>query len=242
MLGDGQPSGPGMGLYALAARDLFRLIASNGERYGELQVWVSFFEIYGGKLFDLLNDRKKLVMREDGQRNVNIVGLRERKCTQVSDLLELMAYGNTVRSTGSTGANIDSSRSHAILQIALKKPTHAAAPIPGLPSKPKLKLHGRFSFIDLAGSERAADTANNDRRTRLEGAEINKSLLALKGEEKRTLSDDTKCRWAAVVCCFHSLRARLTQPFLSAPAVSSSFFSRVHPRPGSGRQASSLPR
>lgn len=143
----------------------------------------SFFEIYGGKLFDLLNDRKKLVMREDGAKMVNIVGLRERKCTQVSDLLELMNYGNAVRSTGSTGANMDSSRSHAILQIVLKKPDSSQSNVPTFPgqaSKQKLKTHGKFSFIDLAGSERAADTSDNDRRTRLEGAEINKSLLALK--------------------------------------------------------------
>jgi Kinesin motor domain len=39
---------------------------------------------------------------------------------------------------------------------------------------------GRFSFIDLAGSERGADTNNADKATRLEGADINTSLLALK--------------------------------------------------------------
>ncbi len=39
---------------------------------------------------------------------------------------------------------------------------------------------GKFSVIDLAGSERGADTTASDRQTRLEGAEINKSLLALK--------------------------------------------------------------
>ena len=39
---------------------------------------------------------------------------------------------------------------------------------------------GRFSFIDLAGSERGADTNNASKTTRMEGAEINTSLLALK--------------------------------------------------------------
>ena len=37
-----------------------------------------------------------------------------------------------------------------------------------------------FSLIDLAGNERGADTMSSDRITRQEGADINKSLLALK--------------------------------------------------------------
>lgn len=45
---------------------------------------------------------------------------------------------------------------------------------------PDGKLASKISFIDLAGSERGADTFDNNRQTRLEGAEINKSLLALK--------------------------------------------------------------
>lgn len=69
------------------------------------------------------------------------------------------------RTSGQTSANAHSSRSHAVFQIILRR---------------KGKLHGKFSLIDLAGNERGADTSSADRQTRLEGAEINKSLLALK--------------------------------------------------------------
>ena len=56
--------------------------------------------------------------------------------------------------TGSTGANDSSSRSHAVLQILLK---HKAN---------RKKIHGKLSFIDLAGSERGADRGEADTKTR----------------------------------------------------------------------------
>lgn len=52
---------------------------------------------------------------------------------------------------------------------------------------------GRLTFIDLAGSERGADTAKCDRITRMEGAEINTSLLALK-EVIRALATGSSLR------------------------------------------------
>ena len=155
-----------LGLYALAARDIFKMIRY--EEFSMLAVMVSYYEIYQGKLYDLMDDRKKLFAREDGQGNVVISGLKEIEVSTVDQLLNLVDVGSSVRSTGATGANIDSSRSHAITTICLKN------------RQKKMKMHGKFSFIDLAGSERGADTTDNDRTTRMEGAEINKSLLALK--------------------------------------------------------------
>ncbi|KAJ4744372.1 Kinesin-like protein [Rhynchospora pubera] len=164
-----------------ASQDILRLM-NHAYRNQGFQLFVSFFEIYGGKLFDLLNDRKKLLMREDGKQKVCIVGLQEYRVNDVEMIRELIEKGNATRSTGTTGANEESSRSHAILQLAIKRLVDANE------SKPPRPI-GKLSFIDLAGSERGADTTDNDKQTRIEGAEINKSLLALK-ECIRALDND----------------------------------------------------
>ncbi|XP_072962075.1 kinesin-like protein KIN-13B [Typha angustifolia] len=164
-----------------ASQDILRLMHHTYRNQG-FQLFVSFFEIYGGKLFDLLNERRKLCMREDGKQKVCIVGLQEHKVSSVETIRELIEKGNATRSTGTTGANEESSRSHAILQLAIKRP------VDGNESKPA-RIVGKLSFIDLAGSERGADTTDNDKQTRIEGAEINKSLLALK-ECIRALDND----------------------------------------------------
>ncbi|CAN6991259.1 unnamed protein product [Brassica rapa subsp. trilocularis] len=164
-----------------ASRDILRLMHHTYRNQG-FQLFVSFFEIYGGKLYDLLSERKKLCMREDGKQQVCIVGLQEYRVSDTDAIVELIERGSATRSTGTTGANEESSRSHAILQLAIKKSAE------GNQSKPP-RLVGKLSFIDLAGSERGADTTDNDKQTRLEGAEINKSLLALK-ECIRALDND----------------------------------------------------
>ncbi|XP_056369723.1 kinesin-like protein KIF2A isoform X4 [Oenanthe melanoleuca] len=153
------------GIYALAARDVFLMLKKPNYKKLELQVYATFFEIYSGKVFDLLNRKTKLRVLEDGKQQVQVVGLQEREVKCVEDVLKLIEVGNSCRTSGQTSANAHSSRSHAVFQIILRR---------------KGKLHGKFSLIDLAGNERGADTSSADRQTRLEGAEINKSLLALK--------------------------------------------------------------
>lgn len=98
-------------------------------------------------------------MREDGKQQVCIVGLQEYKVSDVETVKELIERGNATRSTGTTGANEESSRSHAILQLTIKRSAD------GSEAKPA-RVVGKLSFIDLAGSERGADTTDNDKQTR----------------------------------------------------------------------------
>uniref|UniRef100_A0A9J8AGW3 Kinesin-like protein n=1 Tax=Cyprinus carpio carpio TaxID=630221 RepID=A0A9J8AGW3_CYPCA len=153
------------GIYALAARDVFLMLKKPNYKKLDLQVYATFFEIYSGKVFDLLNRKAKLRVLEDGKQQVQVVGLQEREVKCTEDVLKLIEMGNSCRTSGQTSANAHSSRSHAVFQIILRR---------------RGKMHGKFSLIDLAGNERGADTSSADRQTRLEGAEINKSLLALK--------------------------------------------------------------
>nr|XP_033503571.1 kinesin-like protein KIF2A isoform X1 [Epinephelus lanceolatus] len=153
------------GIYALSARDVFLMIKKPNYKKMDLQIFATFFEIYSGKVFDLLNRKAKLRVLEDGNQQVQVVGLQEREVKCTEDVLKLIEVGNSCRTSGQTSANAHSSRSHAVFHIILRR---------------RGKMHGKFSLIDLAGNERGADTSSADRQTRLEGAEINKSLLALK--------------------------------------------------------------
>nr|prf mitotic centromere-associated kinesin [Cricetulus griseus] len=130
-----------------------------------LEVYVTFFEIYNGKVFDLLNKKAKLRVLEDSKQQVQVVGLQEYLVNCADDVIKMLNMGSACRTSGQTFANSNSSRSHACFQILLRA---------------KGRLHGKFSLVDLAGNERGADTSSADRQTRMEGAEINKSLLALK--------------------------------------------------------------
>lgn len=98
-------------------------------------------------------------MREDGKQQVCIVGLQEYRVFEVETIKQFIEKGNATRSTGTTGANEESSRLHAILQLVIKRSAD------GSESKPA-RVIGKLSFIDLAGSERGADTTDNDKQTR----------------------------------------------------------------------------
>ncbi len=68
MIGDYNDGKQVDGLYVLASQDIFKKLSQ--PKYGNLRVFASFYEIYCGKLYDLLNKRAKLEAREDAKQNV----------------------------------------------------------------------------------------------------------------------------------------------------------------------------
>jgi len=143
----GTPDGSVSGMYTLAAYDIIDLLNA----YEGLQLYLSFYEIYCGKLYDLLNKRNEVACREDAKQRVNIINLTEKPITEVEEIMDTIHNGLKNRTSGSTGANAESSRSHAILTFSIKHSN---------------KLFSKISFIDLAGSERGADVINTGKKTK----------------------------------------------------------------------------
>jgi len=146
------------GLQVMVAEDIFMLLGGEGGQQGQqgqqgqskeakgcrtkdTVVTVSFFELYGGRCQDLLNDRHRLKILEDGKGEVVITELEEFEAADPDEFLTLVQAGNRRRTTHQTEANDTSSRSHAVCQILLR-------------DRATGKLKGKLSLVDLAGSER----------------------------------------------------------------------------------------
>ena len=48
---------------------------------------MSFFEIYGGKCIDLLNNRKHVQILEDKNNKIQVFGLEEREALSATDVM-----------------------------------------------------------------------------------------------------------------------------------------------------------
>ncbi|KAJ3042484.1 Kinesin-like protein kif19 [Rhizophlyctis rosea] len=182
----GTESNPG--IMALTLVDLFTKVeernanpASSSENRGQSRskrntgpdkhysVSLSYLEIYNENVRDLLSGKPDyLDLREDAK-GVVVAGIT----TVAVDSPEEEA----------TGANEVSSRSHAVLQVTVScKSLNRLGKL--------VERLGKLSMIDLAGSERAAETKNRGLRM-VEGANINRSLLAL-GNCINALGDSSK--------------------------------------------------
>jgi kinesin family protein 18/19 len=161
------------GIIFLTMQELFEKI---NERSADKQteISLSYLEIYNETIRDLLvpgGSKQGLMLREDANQGVSVAGLTSLHPKDVQQVMDMIVQGNEYRTVSPTEANAVSSRSHAVLQINVAQKDRNAGQ-----SEPHTMA--TLSIIDLAGSERASATKNRGERL-LEGANINKSLLAL---------------------------------------------------------------
>ena len=120
-------------------------------------VWLTYFSMW--------------ILRYQGHGDFHSILVMSSYCflcqaQSVEDVMKLLQGGNQRRTTEPTVMNVTSSRSHAVFQVRVERRDREATTL------------GKLSLIDLAGSERASQTHNSGMRL-LEGANINRSLLAL---------------------------------------------------------------
>ncbi|XXG49009.1 hypothetical protein AAC387_Pa02g3307 [Persea americana] len=158
------------GLMVLSLHTIFDLIKKNNTS-DSFEVTCSYLEVYNEVIYDLLEKSTgHLELREDPDQGITVAGLRCIKVHSADKILELLNLGNSRRKTESTESNVTSSRSHAVLEITVKRrrKNQYRSQI----------LRGKLALVDLAGSERASETNSGGQKLR-DGANINRSLLAL---------------------------------------------------------------
>ena len=172
------------GIMPLTLKELFTKVKQfKNEREYKLKFW--YLEIYNENIRDLLRfmnqtnsnsnniieENESLDLREDPIKGIIVSNITEVNVNNSSDMLKILKRGNRNRTQEATGANETSSRSHAILQVAIEYKDKNS----GIDFEVK---YSKLSLIDLAGSERASATQNRGIRL-IEGANINRSLLTL---------------------------------------------------------------
>ncbi|GAA97376.1 uncharacterized protein L969DRAFT_94433 [Mixia osmundae IAM 14324] len=165
----GTPDSPG--IVFLLMKDLFDRIAEMKDET-TVEMSVSYLEIYNEAIRDLLvpAGSPTLMLRETGNR-ITVPNLSEHVPASAQEVIEMIHQGNSMRTVSPTEANAVSSRSHAVLSVNIRQRPRTA----DLTEEINMAT---LSVIDLAGSERASVTQNKGQRL-LEGANINRSLLAL---------------------------------------------------------------
>eukprot|EP01105_Mastigella_eilhardi_P022008 TRINITY_DN538_c0_g2_i1.p1 TRINITY_DN538_c0_g2~~TRINITY_DN538_c0_g2_i1.p1 ORF type:complete len:687 (-),score=162.49 TRINITY_DN538_c0_g2_i1:25-2055(-) len=131
-------------------------------------LFISFFEIYQNKLWDLVRDTDFELKVVNGGR----VFLRDNKeyepigpVTSVHEIKDYLVHAAKARKVKATKMNANSSRSHAVFSFQLR------IPISGELSK---SYEVTFNFVDLAGSERLKKAGDNE-----QAGQINTSLFCL---------------------------------------------------------------
>ncbi|KAF9764691.1 Kinesin-like protein KIF15 [Nosema granulosis] len=131
-----------------------------------LEIKLSFVEIYNENMIDLFDPSKVLNLREDPIKSVVIENLTINNSENFETSMEFYSRGIKTRRTKSTAMNMESSRSHSIFTVYIKNNAN------------NVIKESKLSFVDLAGSERLKDLEVKNIQIK-ETTGINKSLFCL---------------------------------------------------------------
>lgn len=143
-------------------------------------LWVSYMQIYNESINDLLSQdpTKDIKVRENSKNETFCDGLTEHICKTPADILRLVQRGNSVRSTELTRMNELSSRSHAILSIAVEQAVQVKNTSDRTSEPTEIFKMAKLNLVDLAGSERVSQSKVDGQRLE-EAKRINSSLTVL---------------------------------------------------------------
>jgi hypothetical protein len=131
------------GIIPRACIDIFEGINLHIEEGCGVKLFASYAETYMEKVYDLLdNDRKIIELKQSGQAYI-MPGINRRECRTPEEIFKVISDGTGNKKTAFTKQNSRSSRSHTVLIIELEK-----TEVTGSVALSKLFL------VDLAGSER----------------------------------------------------------------------------------------
>ncbi|XP_035916365.1 kinesin-like protein KIF21B isoform X3 [Anopheles stephensi] len=192
------------GIIPRAVRHLFEGIAQlqqnpydeHGTYLGTVtfSVAAQFMELYNEEIIDLLDPYNKgarvFKIFEDAAGGISVAGATIKPLAGPQEALNCLQQGALARTTASTQMNEQSSRSHALFTILIRRQRVMTAEQCGNADGDTETLTSKFHFVDLAGSERLKRTGATGERAR-EGISINCGLLAL-GNVISALGDKTK--------------------------------------------------
>ncbi|CBZ25439.1 putative OSM3-like kinesin [Leishmania mexicana MHOM/GT/2001/U1103] len=137
-----------------------------------VSMYVSFMELYNGKVRDLLAKQQvSLDIRENKDHTFFVKGAVVAQVKFPEDVIRHLEEGTDRRRVASTELNADSSRSHSVFSLILECTET-------LEDGSTRAVSSKLNLVDLAGSERQGKTgASGD--TLKEGCNINLSLSAL---------------------------------------------------------------
>lgn len=163
----GEQPDPQTGIIPRAVAQIFSEMKANpGARSGATQYTAraSFIEIYNEELIDLLADgegdnRPLVQIREDKAGHIIWSGLKEVRVQSVSDVMNRLLQGSSIRRTNETDMNAQSSRSHAIFSLTLTQRKYVGGGPPPS-STPGIRPPSSFGMRSQTPTGRTTPTGN----------------------------------------------------------------------------------